>query len=105
MNRSQDLQGGNMDLDLNSTLVRNHHASTAPVDDELVILNMKGNNYLTLDEIGRHIWDLLATPIRAEALCNRLVDLYTGEREKIEQDTITFLRRLAQDDLIHVSSD
>lgn len=94
-----------MVLDMNAIVVRNAEAVTTPIDDELVILNMAGNNYLTLDDIGRRIWDLLAAPVRVNDLCAALAGEYAGERGRIDADVLTFLKRLADDGLLRVSAD
>ena len=48
-----------MPIGLNSRIMRNKNQMSAPVDNEIVILNMDRNNYIGLDEIGRFIWDLI----------------------------------------------
>ncbi len=93
-----------MALDMTAIVVRNGEAATTPVDDELVILNMAGNNYLTLDDIGRRIWELLATPLPVADLCAQLETEYAGGRDQIDVDVLAFLGRLSEDGLIRVTA-
>ena len=61
-----------MPIGLNTRIVRNENQMSAPADNEIVILNMAKNNYISLDEIGRFIRDLLAEPSH----CNDLILKY-----------------------------
>ena len=94
-----------MALDMDTIVTRDAEAVATPVDNELVILNMAGNNYMTLDDIGRRIWELLATPMRVDDLCARLAGEYAGERKQIDTDVLAFLKRLAADRLVHIHRD
>lgn len=76
---------------------------TAPVDEELVILNLAGNNYVSLDSIGRRIWELLDSPIRVDELCRRVEKEYSGEQARIAADLLAFLTQLERDGLVRVS--
>lgn len=93
-----------MALDMNTIVVRNANTVTTSIDDELVILNMAGSNYLTIDEIGRRIWELLSTPIQVGNLCVLLAGEYAGERSQIDNDVLAFLERLIADGLVDVAS-
>ncbi|MBI5307725.1 MAG: PqqD family protein [Planctomycetes bacterium] len=61
-----------MSIELNSLIVRGGDILSAPIDNELLILNVTKNNYVGLDEIGLRIWELLEKPIRVDELCNQL---------------------------------
>ena len=64
---------------------------TAPVDNEIVILNMKGNNYISLDAIGRRIWEIIEAPVTVDDLCGRLGQEFEGTQEQIVADVLPFL--------------
>jgi hypothetical protein len=76
---------------------------SAPVDNEIVILNMKGNNYISLDQIGRRIWELIETPVVVDDLCSRLEQEFAGSREQIVADVIAFLEELEREGLVRVA--
>ncbi len=92
-----------MTFEATSTIERDGAAMTAPVDDELVILNMAGNNYVSLDAIGRRIWDLLETPCRVDALCLQLSEEFEATPEQIEADVLPFLQELSKDGLVRLA--
>ena len=92
-----------MSIDCATSVVRTEGAMSAPVDNEIVILNMKGNNYISLDQIGRRIWELIETPVAVEDLCSRLEQEFAGTREQIVADVIPFLEELEREGLVRVA--
>ena len=76
----------------------------APVDDEMVILSIERGSYYGLDGIGSEIWRRLATPIRVDALCDGLAEMYEADRATIEKDVMLLLERLVGAGLVSVSA-
>ena len=91
-----------MSLELSTTLIRIPDAMTAPVDNEIVILNMAGNNYVSLDAIGRRIWDLLESAQTVGNMCTLLSQEFEATEEQIATDIIPFLAELVTDGLLRV---
>lgn len=91
-----------MTIELSSHVVRAENLMCAPVDDEIVILNMARSNYVGLDEIGMRIWDLIAEPRRVEEVCDRLSREYEATTEQIATDVLSFLEELEKEGLISV---
>jgi len=90
-------------LNAASRVMRTEGMMTAPVDNEIVILNMKGNNYISLDAIGRRIWDLLESSIVVEELCQQLGTEFEGTQEQIIADVLLFLNELEREGLVRVA--
>lgn len=90
-------------IESRSTVVRRDGLPTTPVDEDLVILDMAGNNYVGLDAIGRHIWALIETPRSVSDICHVLALEYADESAAIEQDVIAFLDALSDDGLVRVT--
>lgn len=93
-----------MALETGSTVIRSEGAMTAPVDNEIVILNMASNNYISLDAIGRRIWDLLETEHTVADVCLTLSREFDASEEQIAADIIPFLTELEKDGLVRVLS-
>ena len=91
-----------MALDVTSTVIRNDGIMTAPVDDEIVLLNMAGNNYISLDAIGRRIWELLESAIAVKELCRQLGLEFEATEVQICADVLPFLLELEKDGLVRV---
>lgn len=92
-----------MAFDTTTRVVRIEGAMSAPVDNEIVILNMKGNNYISLDPIGRRIWELIEAPVVVDQLCGLLGQEFAGTREQIVADVIPFLEELEREGLVRVT--
>ena len=92
-----------MAIESTTTVIRTEGIMTAPVDQEIVLLNMKGNNYISLDAIGRRIWELLETPICVEELCQKLGAEFEGTQEQISTDVLSFLTELEHEGLVRVT--
>jgi len=92
-----------MAIETTTRVVRTDGIMTAPVDQEIVLLNMKGNNYISLDAIGRRIWELLENPIVVDELCRQLGTEFEGTQDQISDDVISFLEELELEGLVRVA--
>lgn len=88
-----------------SVVVRVKDAKSAPVDDDLVIMNIAKGHYLGLDNIGRRIWTVIEQPCRVVDLCRQMTDEFSGEPEIIAQDVLAFLDEMVSEGLVSVADD
>jgi hypothetical protein len=58
----------------------------APVNDEIVMMDVQRGHYYGLDRIGADIWSRLETPHTFAALVDSLAADYDAERERIADD-------------------
>jgi hypothetical protein len=70
------------------------------MDDDVVILSLHSNCYVTLDRFGRQIWELIEEPISLVELVARLEQYYDAEPGRIRRDVEVFLREIAGDGLV-----
>jgi hypothetical protein len=89
-------------MDRDSLVARNEELASAPVDREIVFLNIATDSYVALDEIGRRIWDLLESPRRIADLTRELSDEFEGKRDEIAADVLTFLKELEREGMVTV---
>jgi hypothetical protein len=92
-----------MALDFNSVVGRTEGLMSTPLDRDLVILNPDRDNYISLDEIGRRIWELLDAPDRVDTICRKVAQEYQGDEQEITADLLSFLRELEAEGLVHVA--
>lgn len=92
-----------MAIEPNNTVVRTAGIMTAPVDQEIVLLNMARNNYVSLDSVGRRIWELLESPVSVADLCRQLGQEFKGTEQQITTDVLQFLTQLETDGLVRVA--
>ena len=91
-----------MTIELSTVVVRRDGLLSAPVDDEIVLLNPHRDNYLGLDKIGRAIWELIEEPCRVSDLCQRLREDFDATTEQIAADVLPFLEEMTEEGLVHV---
>jgi len=76
---------------------------TAPIDNEIVLLNQAKGNYIGLDNIGRRIWELLGKSVTLEELCRQLTQEFQGDPQQISKDVESFIEELRTEGLVEVS--
>jgi hypothetical protein len=91
-----------MTVELRTVVVRTPGLLTAPVDDEIVILNPDRDNYVGLDAIGRAVWDLIEQPHEVAELCRKLSQDFDGTPEQIAADVLPFLAEMAEEGIARV---
>jgi hypothetical protein len=83
-----------------SVLVRKSDVLSTAIGDDLVILNRATDTFIGLDDIGRHIWELLERARRVDELCDHLASCYAGDREVMDRDVMGFLAELREENLV-----
>ncbi|MHB8467265.1 MAG: PqqD family protein [Acidimicrobiales bacterium] len=89
-------------MELSTVVVRRDGLLTAPVDDEIVILNPERDNYGGLDAIGRSVWELIEHPRRVADLCECLSQEFDATPEQIACDLVPFLDEMADEGIVDV---
>lgn len=92
-----------MPIQLQSIVRRSPEPVSSEIDDDLVILSIERGRYYGTELVGQRIWQLLATPIRVDYLCDALVAEFTVKRATCEQEVLAFLSQLQQEGLIDVA--
>jgi hypothetical protein len=70
---------------------------------ETVMLDVAGSSYYGLKDVGRAIWDHLESPIRVDALCDRLLTQFSVDPDTCRAETTAFLETLDERGLIVVT--
>jgi coenzyme PQQ synthesis protein D (PqqD) len=96
------MSGAVPDLALETVIARRPDPLTAPVDDELVMLDTRKSVYFGLDRIGRRIWDLLDQPRPIGALCKTLEGEFDVSPETCRDDVLAFVGQMAEAGLVEV---
>lgn len=81
-------------LDRNSTVQKLEALVSAPMGDELAMMDLDSGKYLVLDRIGAIVWEEIAEPIRVGDLIDRLEARFAVARDQCEADVLTFLGQL-----------
>ena len=91
-----------MTIGLSAVVVRTPGLLTAPVDDEIVILNPARDNYVGLSASGRTIWGLIEQPSEVAEICRLLNQEYDATPGQIAADVLPFLAGLAAEGVVRV---
>ncbi len=74
------------------------------VNGETVLLDLKGDSYFGLNEMGTHIWQLLQAGENVRGLLASLSSEYAASEERIERDVGDLLEKLTQAGLLSVAT-
>jgi hypothetical protein len=91
-----------MPVESTTLVARADNLPSDAIDQDLVILNLKRDDYVALDAIGRRIWELIASPRRVDELCQQLSQEFDGPPEQIAADTLAFLNELEREEMLNV---
>jgi hypothetical protein len=81
-------------IDLDTLVSRAQGFTTAPVQDDLMMLNVEQGAYYSLDPIAAEIWNMLEQPARASELVERLQKRYAVTPEQCRSDVLAFLEEM-----------
>ena len=69
---------------------------------EKVMLNIENGKYYNLGKIGGEIWGIIDKPILVSELINDIMTKYDVNREKCEEEVISFLESMYEEKLVKV---
>lgn len=90
----------NIKLDQSVTHVKGTIVSD--MGGEKVMLSVKNGKYYNLGEIGGDIWELIEEPILVNQLVTKLMNTYQVEQFECEEQVLSFLGLLLEEDLIEL---
>jgi hypothetical protein len=73
--------------------------------NEAVLLNLETEMYFELDEVGTHMWQLLADSGTIQAAYEALMAEYDVEPAQLKEDMISLLNQLTENQLIMLQDD
>jgi hypothetical protein len=90
-------------IGLETVVSRAEGFTTAPVRDELMMLNIEQGAYYSLDPIAAEIWSMLDHPSPVQELVDALQKRYDVGRAQCETDVLAFLGELQHNGMIVVN--
>lgn len=72
------------------------------VNGETVLLDLEGESYFGLNEVGTRIWQLLQSEQTVAEALDTLSDEYDVSREQLENDVSELLDKLAEAGLVEL---
>jgi len=68
--------------------------------DESVLLNVKSEDYFTLNEVGTRIWELIDGQTPPTGIARAIAEEFEAPPDEIEADVQSLLRELREQDLL-----
>jgi hypothetical protein len=82
-------------ITLESTIERNSaDLLTSEVGDEMVMMDIEAGNYISLNKIGRVIWEHIEQPIKVGDLIDNLINRFNVDRAQCTTDTLEYLNNM-----------
>jgi hypothetical protein len=76
---------------------------SADLKDEVVILNLKNQEYCGLNPVGARIWQLIQEPTTVAAVRDKILEEYEVDADRCERDLLAVLEELRGQGLIEVT--
>jgi hypothetical protein len=70
------------------------------IDGRVVVLDLAGAEYFTVNETGAAVWDLIVGGARRDDLVDALVERYGIDRATANDDVIAFIRTMRERGLL-----
>ena len=86
-------------------IVRRDGFIEAEIDNEIVALNVEKGTCYGLNTVGSRIWSLLASPIRINDICAKLLAEYKVEPKTCERQVLDLLEELRAEGMIATPED
>lgn len=89
-------------INSNTILQRNPEQLFTVIDDEVVMLNIKLEEYLNLNSHASYIWQQLESPLSFSELTDHLCSAYNVEKKVCIKDTLDFIIELVEKNVIQI---
>ena len=89
-------------LTLDTALRIPAHVSFTFVEEQAVLLNLRTNQYFSLDEVGAHLWALLKEGTSLREGYPGLLEESEVEPAQLEQDVLELMENLKEHGLVEI---
>jgi len=85
-------------------VVRDKEIIFQDIQDELIILNIKDENYLGLDNVGTRFWNILLNSSTTKDAYDKIMQEYDVEPNTLRTDLNSFISELIENKLVKIIS-
>ncbi len=89
-------------INSSTVLQRNSEQLFTMIDEEVVMLNIKHEEYLNLNLHASYIWKQLENPHSFGELTDHLCRAYNVDKKVCIKDTLDFITEFIEKDIIHI---
>ena len=83
-------------MDLNQKITLSPDVISQEVSGETVLLDLEGENYFGLDEVGTRIWQLIKESGDLQAIYDTLLEEYEVEEDRLQADLEALLGEISK---------
>jgi hypothetical protein len=91
-----------MTIGLDSVIVRDSEPIATTLDDQVVMLSVRANAYVGLNDVGTEIWHMIEQPRRVADICRRLAETYDESGDTVAREVLEFLEGLLERGLVKI---
>jgi hypothetical protein len=92
-------------ITLQSLVARTPEFVGSRIGDRMALMSIKNGAYYGMDPVGSRVWELIAQPVRASAICEALLGEFSVDKETCERQVLAFLRQLEDANLLEAGED
>jgi hypothetical protein len=92
-----------MIIDYKQKIMQANDVIVSNMGQETVMLSIANGKYYNLGELGGDIWERIRDPKPINQLISELIKVYDIDQAQCEQDVLTFLQHLLEEELIMVN--
>jgi Coenzyme PQQ synthesis protein D (PqqD) len=92
-------------LTLNSIVQRDPEIIVAEANQDLIMVSIATGHYYGVSDVAREIWDAIGRPKKVSQLINELMASYNVDLCSCEEQTLSFLQALFDEDLLQVKDE
>lgn len=72
------------------------------IGDEVVLMDVKDGRYISVNQVGSNIWNLMERPVTISSIITTLIETYDIEEEQCEHETLAFLNKIQEHNMLIV---
>lgn len=91
-------------LDLETILVHSKDIFASPIDDEVVMANLKTDKYYGLNPVSTRIWQLLEEPTRLVDVCQTLMHEFDVDEATCQAEVLEFAQSLVDAEMVTIAA-
>lgn len=89
-------------IEKGSIIIQKVNIDTADINGEKAMMDLDKGKYYILNGVGSRIWDIISSPSSVKDIVLKLMEEYDVDQETCEQNTLFFLGRLKDEELIDI---
>jgi len=89
-------------MDINTKVQIPSSVFIQEVDNEVIILDTITEEYFSINEVGKDIWDLISKNLSLKAIKEELSLVYEIDENQLEVDILNFIKALNEKGLINI---